>query len=140
MKQGHFVVLGWGALGDLTGLVGRPERFRTVLEEKYPGGNFDHAYRMAQRFVDELSEGDIVAAADGWRVLGVGEVTGEYEYRPDQGTSSAHRRRVRWLSLDDWPAPIPAGAKVPEGVQHTLIQLRKPETIRAINQRIGRRS
>ena len=40
-------------------------------------------------------------------VLGVGRVTGDYQY--ESTSDFPHRRPVEWLSLDEWKMPEPEG-------------------------------
>lgn len=72
-------------------------------------------------FVTAVTEGDIVLAADGGTVLGVGRVTGDYAF---DGTSDfPHRRPVLWLSLDEWKMPDP------EGLRTTVHEIKQASNI-----------
>jgi 5-methylcytosine-specific restriction protein B len=50
-----------------------------------------------------IAPGDLVLASNGATVLGVGRVTGGYQYDASRGFS--HIRPVEWLSLDEWQQP-----------------------------------
>ena len=57
---------------------------------------YDTDIQAMWRFRTEMRPGDIVVASDGYRHFrGVGEVTGDYEFRRHQG-GFHHRRGVRW--------------------------------------------
>ncbi len=54
-----------------------------------------------------MAEGDIVLACDGQTVLGIGRVSGGYEY--DGTLVFPHKRPVEWLSVDSWTLPQKEG-------------------------------
>src|ERR671938_369340 len=82
-----------------------------------------------------MKKGGIVLAADGTRVLGVGRVTGDYECVDRGDGAPPDRRKVQWLNLSEWQAPVWQGRTYPEGYQRTLFQLQHPVTLRAVREK-----
>jgi predicted Mrr-cat superfamily restriction endonuclease len=137
MRRGHFVAIGFTLGADLNTLLRAPgltERIRS----KHPGADPEYIATTLRQFVFAVGKGDIVVAADGTRVLGIGEIVGEYEYVDRADGAPPDRRRVIWRHLDVWEAPVWAGRSFPEGYRRTLFQLREPATLHAVNQRLGR--
>src|SRR5262249_49755226 len=60
-----------------------------------------------RNFLERIQEEDVVLAADGERIVGVGRVKGPYSY--ENGESAPHRRAVEWLSTDRWGLPLSEG-------------------------------
>jgi 5-methylcytosine-specific restriction enzyme B len=97
---------------------------RLMSQREYPG-NVALAGRKGQEvnnFVRSVSEGDLVLACDGATVLGVGRVTGGYEFEAE--SDFPHRRPVEWLSKEEWALPLK------EGLQTTVYRMRRyPENL-----------
>ncbi len=114
MRDGGFVAIGWDKLGDLATLEATKDgrdRLQQLLAENHPADPsvIGRARSQIMNFVTAITEGDIVLAADGGTVLGVGRVTGDYAF---EGSSDfPHRRPVEWLSLDEWKLPDPEGLR-----------------------------
>jgi 5-methylcytosine-specific restriction protein B len=70
------------------------------------------------RFAAEIKQGDLVVAAQGGQVLGVGKIEGDYYYAED-AEETRHQRPVTWLSTEEWRLPTP------EGLQTTIWRLKK---------------
>jgi 5-methylcytosine-specific restriction protein B len=122
MRDGGCVAIGWASLGDLSGYekdAPSKEKLTTLLGEKYPGSpqQIGKAATQILNFAKAIAEGDTVLACDGSTVLGVGRVTGDYQFDP--ASDFPHRRPVEWLSLDEWKLPDP------EGLQTIVHRLRK---------------
>ncbi|MFC1961304.1 AAA family ATPase, partial [Chloroflexota bacterium] len=116
LRTGNFVALGWSELPDLRSQLpnGEPlfDNLREELQEKVYPDSPQVAGRKAneiRRFANTigrswyLTEGDLVLAAKGATVLGVGRVTGDYYYVED--SLFPHRRPVEWLSFEEWKMP-----------------------------------
>ena len=134
MREGRNVAIGWPALGDLSQLEdtkkGR-EGLQALLEEKYPNTPSATGKSRVQitRFVTVMAVGDLVLAADGATVLGIGRVAGDYVFDPS--ADFPHQRPVEWLSLDEWKM-TPT-----EGLNTTVHELkRKPVIVLQIEQRL----
>jgi 5-methylcytosine-specific restriction protein B len=115
MKAGSYVGIGWDETGDLSSIaalpntVQRKQALKQLLTQSHPDlypteGAAGSAAGEIRRLVTEIPDGDLVLAADGATILGVGRVTGPYYYAPDG--KFRHRRPVTWLSLDSWKMPI----------------------------------
>jgi len=52
---------------------------------------------------------DVVLAADGEKILGIGKVTGAYQYKINDTHNAPHRRPVRWLEMQTWKLPQTEG-------------------------------
>ena len=86
--------------------------------------------RSLLKFVVEIAEGDVVLAADGMTILGIGRVLGGYEFHSE--FEFPHQRQVEWLTDDEWQMPESS-----EGLQSTVRELGKfNENLLAIEQHI----
>jgi 5-methylcytosine-specific restriction protein B len=135
MRTTSVVAVGWDWLGNLSPLIGSEtfkEQLKQRLSQKYPDKDPGAVGRNAQQlahFCQSIQAGDYVIAADGQDVLGIGRVTGEYQFH--EGERFPHRRRVEWLSVDAWTMPTR------EGLQSTVREIRKDtENLLAIEQRV----
>ncbi len=133
MRDGGFVAVGWAEVGDLSGTrCDQPSKdaVRQRLAE-----TADRSPQVIGRDLQQLfsftvavADGDLVLAADGATTLGVGRVTGPYQYVA--GSECPHRRPVEWLSLEEWDAPQM------EGLRTTLRQLRHHSTLLEVERRL----
>jgi 5-methylcytosine-specific restriction protein B len=123
MREGNCVAVGWSKLGDLSEVIGNRdgrEIIRRVLEVHYPStpaaigkstkqlfmfvsGIYNSGMYGPGTYNGDVVKGDIVLASDGARVLGLGELNGDYYYDPS--SDFPHRRPVKWLSLEEWKQP-----------------------------------
>jgi 5-methylcytosine-specific restriction protein B len=122
MRDGNCVAVGWPDLGDLSYLEKNKEskeKLQQLLAEKYPTSPQAVGKARSQifNFVLGIAEDDVVLASDGGTVLGVGRITGPYQYDPT--SDFPHRRPAQWLSFDEWRMPEP------EGLQTTVHEMRK---------------
>lgn len=117
MREGAFVSVGWkDHVEDLSTVISlnRPEArdaIRVSLLQTYsdkPGVATRKAGEILN-FASEIAENDLVLACDGQNVLGVGRVTGAYEY--DANLNFPHKRPVEWLNGDEWRLPEPEGLR-----------------------------
>lgn len=99
-RTASVVAIGWIPLGDMSGLVARAD-FSQAVARAYPDekpGQQAASAGQTYRFVREIAIGDHVLSYDpGERVYLVGEVTGDYEWRPGVGLEFPNVRRVNWL-------------------------------------------
>ena len=128
------MAVGWKRLKDLNWVEAKKEsreRLKLEFAEAYPGTRPTSVGRDCSQlihFIADISEGDLVVAADGATVLGIGRVTGSYEYCPE--FDFPHQRPVEWLSSDEWKMPEP------EGLRSTVRELRKyPENLLEVERR-----
>ncbi len=127
MRDGECVAIGWDELGDLTPhLSGESlrESIKLMMTDKYPDDprRVGKETRQVFRFAKEMLDGDMVLAADGGKVLGVGRVSGGYTF--DSSSDFPHRRSVEWLSVEEWPLPQPQ-----EGRQTAVHEMKSYENL-----------
>jgi hypothetical protein len=149
MCASHDIAMGWPEAGDLSTIVDDAGRLRAAVHKvhasraEYQGQtdqerSVNYICVQARLFVRGVEVGDIVAAADGERVLGVCQVGGGYRFDPDIDPNAPHRRRVEWLNVNDWVAPNPPGKKRPQGFRTTCWLTTDPGTIATIRERLPR--
>ncbi|MBX5495757.1 MAG: AAA family ATPase, partial [Bryobacteraceae bacterium] len=79
----------------------------------------------------ELDEGDVVVAANGATILGIGKVPHNSQCRFQSDDGFPHQKAVTWLDDQLWSLP-----QSHEGLQSTFRELRIPENLVAIESRI----
>ncbi len=133
MRDRSCVAVGWPKLGDISWADGKTvEKLKALFAEAYPIDPKTTKRESSQltQFVDEISEGDIVLAADGVSIFGIGRVLGGYEFHSE--FDFPHQRQVEWLTDDEWQMPESS-----EGLQSTVRELGKSnENLLAIEQHI----
>jgi restriction system protein len=91
--------IGWGALKDLAAITNRAS-LREIINSAYPEykpGTVRSSVGQVFRFLREIQVGDQVLTYDpGARVYYLGEVIGEYEYKPTLVKGYPHTLPVRW--------------------------------------------
>jgi 5-methylcytosine-specific restriction protein B len=117
MRETSNCAIGWNGAGDLSPLLmlssnsERKQRLREILVNLYPNDNAATITKTVNKifdFIFTINRGDLVLASEGARVLGVGQVTGEYFF--DATKDFAHCRPVKWLSLEAWKQPDQTGS------------------------------
>jgi 5-methylcytosine-specific restriction protein B len=110
MRDGGYVAVGLNTIGDLSDIPltqeGK-EALRGRMMQHSAGAGLPSVRRdtvQLFRFLAGIEEGDLVLAADGARILGVGRVLGPYTH--SAGAELPHRRPVEWLSLREWPLRV----------------------------------
>ncbi len=97
----NFVALGWLDMGDIGKLAPDREAFKEKVKATYPGwkpGKVPNAAGQLYRFVHEMKVGDlIVYPSKRDRQIHIGEVIGEFQYRPELQDSYPQTRAVKWL-------------------------------------------
>lgn len=124
-RDGGYIAIGWDELGDLSGLD------REAFDARVDQALVEHPHwkrggvEQAWRFLN-IPPGARIVANDGTRrVVGIGTVTGPYQYL-DEGTGFAHRLPVRWDDTRERVVEQP-------GWLRTIIQL-SPASFAAITQ------
>lgn len=114
MRDGHFVGVGWAAIGDLTSIEHdrAKDHIHELVQRHYAGqaGAVTSAAHQVFAFVTRAKERDLVLVTDGMTVRGVGRIQGDYFHRPGDG-AFPHRRPVEWLSTEEWRLPIVEGPR-----------------------------
>ena len=114
MQRESIVAVGWSKLGDLTNPRandGFKDVIRERLAEAYPAAPavIGRGAQQLSNFCKRMGDGDYVLACDGATVLGIGRITGPYQY---SGTHEfPHERPVDWLDLDKWRLPTLEGLR-----------------------------
>jgi 5-methylcytosine-specific restriction enzyme B len=116
MREGGYVSLGWPeSVPDLTQFLSED---RSTLKNRVRDylSSVSGSARIATRkageicnFAQQMSEKDIVLACEGQNVLGIGRVTGSYQYEP--GLAFPHKRPVEWMSTEEWKMPVAEGPR-----------------------------
>jgi len=137
IHAGGYVAIGWPALGDLRG-VPEDSRRQVIQEriEKLYGSTKQVSSRKTVEilhFFSTMAERDVVVAADGGTVLGVGRITGPYNYDESEPHEAPHRRRVEWHNTDRWSLP-----QSNEGLQTTVSKIRKSDNRLALEEKLIR--
>lgn len=134
MRDRECVAVGWNELGDLSWVESKREsknKLKALLAEKYPSTPQAEGRAAAElsNFIAKINEGDVIWAASGATVLGIGRVSGPYRHEPE--FEFCHQRSVEWLSLEEWATPIH------EGLQSSVREIKKyPENIVETERRI----
>jgi 5-methylcytosine-specific restriction protein B len=136
MKAGDYAAVGWALLGDLSKVI-EADDAKTQLVPLI-GQHYGSDPKVASRKAGELknfalgmAQNDVVLAADGERILGVGRVKGPYRYDPSAPADAPHRRDVEWVSTAVWQLPVS------EGLRTTVWCLRKdPRNLLAAEQHL----
>ena len=138
MREGGYAAIGWPNLGDIGFLnednTDGDDTLRHLLQQHYepvPPQILTNKVRQITKFVKTMAEEDIVIAAQGQSILGVGRVTGPYIYEPTVPLEAPNRRSVKWLSTEKWNLP-----NVQEGLQTTVYEIKKIENILGIENHI----
>jgi len=96
----NVVVIGWNELGDLSTVRDKDELLER-LEQVYPDAKSKTLLNWRSQiwpFFAEMKIGDLVALPLKQRpAIAFGEVTGNYQYRPDFPDGARHTRPVRWI-------------------------------------------
>ena len=122
MRRESIVAVGWSKLGDLTAPLAN-HGFRDVVRERlveaYPAAPtvIRRGAQQLTNFCKRMEDGDYVLACDGETVLGIGRITGPYQYSATQ--EFPHERSVVWLDLGEWQLPRL------EGLRTTVHEYRK---------------
>lgn len=120
MRKNGYVSIGWPNLGDLHQFDAlsygeAKEQIKKLLAEKYPNTPpviGKHTNQIIN-FYKNIKLNDIIVAVEGYKVLGIGKVIGEYEYR--DGLAFPHCLDVQWT--------VEASEKLPnpdEGLMTTV--------------------
>ncbi len=96
-ESGH-VGIGWSEIGNLSeNNVSTKKDIEILLKDHFQYDNKTLSRKAGEiyNFYNEIKNGDIIVAQNGYEVLGVGIVTDEYFY--DSTYQFAHRRPVNWI-------------------------------------------
>lgn len=139
MRSEGFAGVGWKKIPSLAWLeYNNPskEKLRQILTGTYPDQTPQQLGKDTQQlfnFVVRIAAGDLIIAADGERILGIGkvkdEVKGKYYFAENE--VFPHRKAVKWLVIDEWK-PMKM-----EGLRTTVHELKKyPELLVEIEKKM----
>lgn len=100
-KKDSCVAIGWDEMGDLSKIPDDREIFKKKLVEAYPTtkkGAINTVAGMPYRFKYEMQIGDYVvypSIAD--RMVHIGRIIGNYQYKPEISQSYCNMRPVEWI-------------------------------------------
>ncbi|RME81143.1 MAG: restriction endonuclease [Zetaproteobacteria bacterium] len=96
----NIALIGWGDLGDLSGIKTREELFGR-LQATYPNAKPNTLKNWESQiwaFIKRIKPGDLVALPLKQRpAVAFGKVVGDYRYRPDFPPGARHTRPVEWI-------------------------------------------
>jgi 5-methylcytosine-specific restriction protein B len=126
MKAGGYAAIGWPEVGDLSSVLAGDNVKETIAKMLIKVYHYDQnvASRKAgevRNFAKDMDENDVVLAANGERILGIGLVKGPYRFDTTQPEDAPHRRQVEWHTTPEWKLPVT------EGLRTTLWKLRKDD-------------
>ena len=127
MEAGGYAAVGWSELGDLSNVLAGDkvkEVIAALLTQARPTCVANVASRKAgeiRNFAMDMAENDVVLAADGEWILGIGLVKGPYRFEPTPPEEAPHRRQVEWHTIPKWKLPVT------EGLRTTVWRLRKDD-------------
>ena len=117
MRAGNFVGIGFSKLDDLTPIKSTGQGkmdLRTRFAQQYPNREARKLTQDVFNFAKRIGRGEIIFVAEEAKVIGVGEVIGDYQYVPN--VPAPHRLPVKWLALDEWHLPKSESNLVQNGI------------------------
>lgn len=136
MFQSGYVSIGWSELGDLKKLDDldyseAKDEIKKLLTAEYPKAPQAIGRQTNQiiTFYRNIKPNDVVVAVEGYKVLGIGKVIGEYEYRI--GLSFPHCLNVQWVAGASENLPNPD-----EGLMTTVNLYKDINNLVAIEKKI----
>jgi 5-methylcytosine-specific restriction protein B len=129
MQAGGYAAVGWAELGDLSSVLtgnDAKETIAAMLMKEYPDYEANVASRKAgeiRNFAKDMDENDLILAADGEKILGIGRVKGPYRYDSSNPEDAPHRRQVVWHITPEWKLPDS------DGLRTTVWKLRKDRNL-----------
>ena len=129
MKKNQYVSIGWPEIGDLleSGIQSKKDIIRLFHDEGYYPDKKNVASRKAGEifsFLKDIKDGDIVLAQNGAKILGIGEIVGDYGY--DSSENFPHFRPVVWKIIEP-------ELRNDEGLQTTVYKIQHLDTIQKID-------
>ncbi len=136
MYQNGYVSVGWPDLGDLSQMDGlshleAKEQIKRLLAEKYPNTpqSIGRQANQVIMFYKRIKPNDVVVAAEGRQVLGIGRVAGGYEHK--DGLPFPHCLSVQWT---DCKGKLP---NPNEGLMTTVNQYKDIDNLIAIEKMLS---
>jgi 5-methylcytosine-specific restriction protein B len=131
MKAGGYAAIGWAELGDLSSVLARDDvkqKITAMLLKVFP--DYQEKTNVASRkageirnFAMDIEDKDLILAADGEDILGIGRVEGPYRFDVSNPEEAPHRRTVAWHITPEWKLPES------EGLRTTVWKLRRERNL-----------
>ena len=126
MRKHNYLAIGWPMVGDLSQIITRPRShskagIAELLSQQYQLSHAEASRKATeiQNFASAMADGEPVLVASGERILGLGRISGSYEFNPQMDASAPHQRRVVWHSTEEFRLPLQ------EEPQKTVHEFRK---------------
>jgi len=104
-RDNRVIAIGWNQIGDLSDRA--LSDIRTEIASKFPN-SYISIFSQFKNFIS-IKKGDIIVANKGAsKIVGIGKVTGSYEYRPD--LTFHHTYPVEWFDVKEREIPPQTGA------------------------------
>ena len=133
MLNNGYVSIGWPSLGNLNTYDTADNELKDLLKRKmeqyYPNQPQTVSREVNEifRFFKTIKENDIIVAGDGKKTLGVGRITGDYDYREEM--EFPHVRSVEWFYVGETELP-----DAREGLRTTVCPYKNDENILKIRE------
>jgi len=121
MLHGNYAAIGWGTIGSLDDFI-NDNRSKTQIKQDIANklladGHYTDQQGVKTRkageildFVKDIKIGDLVIAIGGG-AIGIGRVSGDYYFESTPPVDAFHRRKVDWLSIEQWRLPEVEGPR-----------------------------
>lgn len=128
MNENNVICIGWGFLGDLSKT--NEQKVDTRLLKTYDGNQSVTTRKKNEifNFYNKIKINDVVLAQDGSKVLGIGIITGNYNFNTEK---SLHERKVNWLDIPNLKL------NNPQGLRTTVCNIKDKELHQQVNELIG---
>jgi len=136
MQRGNYAAIGWGTIGSLDTFI-NDNRSNTLVKQEISsklladGHYTEQSVRTRKAgeildFLKNVQKNDLIIAVEGQRVIGVGRVSGDYYFENTPPVDAFHRRKVDWLSFEEWKLPEA------EGIRTTVCNIKKEVNMLAV--------
>ena len=136
MQCGNYAAIGWGTIGSLDAII-NDNRPRAQIKQDIANRLLAEGHYTAQSvrtrkageildFLKTVQKGDLIIAVEGQRAIGVGSVSGDYYFENTPPVDAYHRRKVDWLSFEQWQLPEA------EGIRTTACNIKKEVNMLAV--------
>lgn len=133
-RQNRIAAIGWDELGDLRQYADKEEIRERLQADAGVTSSKKNSTLACWQFANSIQPGDVIFAKGGaTTVLGLGTVTGDYEF-DETRPRFKHIRSVDWQLSGEW--------ELPDDIRHPLKTLtdisRYPKRVSAMHETVGR--
>ena len=116
MRDNDCVAIGWPKVGDLSQFKHNQEsrsQIAQLLREHYELSPSVASRKAGEilNFAAVMTDGELVLAASGERVLGLGQIAGPYRFDSQTQEDAPHQRSVEWKSTEEFRLPTQEGLR-----------------------------